>query len=77
MQVIRDFGEYRPWSGAVSTYERIEEEGKLDQLESILEEIFQSDTVSEAEINDLLWFEPETVYEWLGITDEEDEDEDQ
>ena len=26
--------------------------------------------MTETELNDLLWFEPETVYEWLGIRSE-------
>ena len=44
------------------------------ELEAILEDAYP-DGMDETELNDLLWFESETVFEWLGIGDEEDEDE--
>lgn len=66
------------WSGAKDTAERIwEEKGSegFDQLEAILEDVYP-DGIDETELNDLLWFDAETVYEWLGIGDEEDEEND-
>ena len=66
------------WSGAVATADRIWEERGTEgwnELEAILEDAYP-DGMDETELNDLLWFEPETVYEWLGIGDEE-EDEDE
>lgn len=66
------------WSGAVATADRIwEEQGSegFDQLEAILEDLYP-DGIDETDLNDLLWFDADTVYEWLGIEDEEDEDED-
>lgn len=41
---------------------------------NFLEDIFYENIPSDIEVNDLLWFEPEMIYESLGITDE-DEDE--
>ena len=38
-----------------------------------LEDLYP-DGMDETELNDLLWFEPETVYEWLGIEGEEEEE---
>ena len=64
-----DIYDFEPWSGAVDTYERIEREGKLDELDDILDEVYP-DGIDETELNDLLWFEPETVYEWLGMRTE-------
>ena len=32
------------------------------------------DGLSDTELNDLLWFEPEQIYDWLGIEEEEEED---
>ena len=61
------------WSGAVDTAERITEEGKWDSLEAILEDLYP-DGITDTQLNDLLWFEPNTVYEWLGISDNEEED---
>ena len=64
---------FEAWSGAVDTLDRVREAGKCDELESILEELYP-DGMSETELNDLLWFEPETVFEWLGIEEEEEEE---
>lgn len=75
MKLYREFSEgYTPWSGAVDTYNRIQDAGKWETLEAVLEDIYP-DGMTETELNDLLWFEPETVYEWLGISDEEEEEE--
>lgn len=71
--------EYEPWSGAVDTFNRIVDEGKLDTLECVLEDLYP-EGIDETSLNDLLWFESETVFEWLDIKDdedEEDEDEDE
>lgn len=66
-----DFDSFQPWSGAVDTYNRIQEEGKGAALETILDELYP-DGMTETELNDFLWFEPETIFEWLGIEEEED-----
>ena len=65
-----DLNSFEAWSGAVDTLERIQREGKCAELENVLEELYP-DGMTETELNDLLWFEPETVYEWLGIRSEE------
>ena len=65
-----DLNSFEAWSGAEETLERIQREGKCSLLEQILEDIYP-DGMTETELNDLLWFEPETVYEWLGIRSEE------
>ena len=62
---------FEAWSVAVDTLDRVREAGKCDELESILEDLYP-DGMSETELNDLLWFEPETVFEWLGIEEEEE-----
>ena len=65
-----DLNRFEAWSGAKETLERIQREGKCAELENVLEELYP-DGMTETELNDLLWFEPETVYEWLGIRSEE------
>ena len=68
---------FKFWSGAETTAQRIwEEQGSegFDQLEAILEDLYP-DGIDETDLNDLLWFDADTVYEWLGIDDEEEEDE--
>ena len=64
-----DLNSFQAWSGAKETLERIQREGKCAELENILEDLYP-DGMTETELNDLLWFEPETVYEWLGIRSE-------
>ena len=64
-----DLNRFEAWSGAKETLERIQCEGKCDLLEQILDDIYP-DGMTETELNDLLWFESETVYEWLGIRSE-------
>lgn len=71
-----DLNTFEAWCGAVDTLDRIREEGKTDELEDILDELYP-DGMSETELNDLLWFEPETVYEWLGISEDEEEEDKQ
>lgn len=67
---------FKFWSGAENTAQRIwDEQGSegFDQLEAILEDLYP-DGIDETDLNDLLWFDTDTVYEWLGIEDEEEDD---
>lgn len=65
--------EFTPWQGAVSTYDTIVEENKLDDLDFLLEDIYP-EGISEGQLNDILWFESDWLFENLGIKeDEEDE----
>lgn len=76
----QSLADFKFWSGAETTAQRIwEEQGSegFDQLEAILEDLYP-DGIDETDLNDLLWFDADTVYEWLGIDDkEEDDDEDE
>ena len=65
-----DLNSLEAWSGAKDTLDRIQREGKCAELENILEELYP-DGMTETELNDLLWFDSESVYEWLGIRSEE------
>ena len=65
-----DLNSFQAWSGAKDTLDRIQREGKCDVLEQILEDIYP-DGMTETQLNDLLWFDSESVYEWLGIRSEE------
>lgn len=68
--------DFKPWSGAVNTYERLERNNKLNELEWSLSEIFGKDDIEETELNDLLWFEPGTVFEIVGLETESEIEED-
>lgn len=61
--------DFKAWSGAKDTLNRVIAEDKCEELESMLEEMYP-DGMTDTELNDLLWFEPDTIYEWLGIPTE-------
>ena len=69
-----DLSDYRAWSGAVNTYNTIEEHDKLEELEQLIDELYP-DGLSFTELNDLLWFDSEFIFEQLGIQDEEESEE--
>ena len=75
MEMIVEFDEYyKPWSGAIDTWRTIEEEDRLGDVEEVLEELL-GDCPTITEINDLLWFDGDTVLQALGIlTDTEIEE---
>lgn len=66
-------GTYHPWSGAVDTWNTIEDNGLLEELDNLLEDLYP-DGLSETELNDLLWFDSDWIFEQLGISEDEDED---
>ncbi|MCM1226398.1 MAG: hypothetical protein NC320_03105 [Clostridium sp.] len=66
------FDNYQPWSGAVETWETLEKFGKLNALEQYIDEVYYNEgmgegVINETELNDLLWFEPEHIYEMVGL----------
>jgi hypothetical protein len=52
------------WSGAKNHYFSYNE---LKEIESQLEEVFYEEAPTETQINDLFWFEEETLCDWIGI----------
>ena len=52
------------WSGAKDRAENLTSQ-ELDQIESILEDLYP-DGMSDTQLNDLFWFDFETVLEWIG-----------
>ena len=73
LKVIIDFSDYKPWSGAVDTYELIKDADKLDELEAYFEELYP-DGITATQINDILWFDGKEVLKYLGLGDEEDKE---
>jgi len=69
-QSISDF---KFWSGAKDNAAELTF-SQLNEVESILEDLYP-EGIDETQLNDLFWFDFETVKDWLSITDEEDEDE--
>ena len=66
MELTVNFEDYTPWSGAIDTFNTIEEAGKIDELEGVVEEML-GETASMVEVNDLLWFEADEILDRLGI----------
>lgn len=72
-KVISSLEDYTPWSGAVETWDRISDEGKIEELDNLLEDLYP-DGIGLTELNDLLRYEQDWVYEELGISEEDAED---
>lgn len=74
MTIKKDYGFYdlkdEVWQGAVDTLDKIENEGKQDEFMEFLESYFV-DVPTITEVNDLLWFENDFVFESLGMEVEE------
>ena len=64
-----NIADFKAWGGAINTLDRIIAEDKCDELEAILDDLYP-DGITETELNDLLWFDDETVLGWLGIRTE-------
>lgn len=62
------------WSGAIDILEYIKEHGKEEELLALISELDMHDL---GEINDFLRFDDEYIFESLGITEEDEEEEEQ
>lgn len=77
-RVVRNFdlaSDYKPWSGAAKTWEKIVDAGKVEELEGYFEEMYPDGVDSVTAINDDLWFNDEEILDYLGIADEEEDEE--
>lgn len=63
---------FEAWSGGRDTLDVLVEKDLCDQLEAMLENDIFPDGCTDTELNDLLWFERDTIAEWLGFSDWED-----
>lgn len=70
IEIEISMSEFEPWAGAIDTFNKLEEMGLLDDLEGVLEEMYP-EGIDAAELNALLWFESEWLFEMLGIQEEE------
>ena len=68
-QSLRNF---RFWSGAKDFAKTLTDK-QFDQVEAILEDSYP-DGMTDTQINDLFWFEEETIREWLDLPTEEQEE---
>lgn len=63
------------WSGAKENAKELSGE-QLDNLETILEDAYP-DGIDATTLNDLMWFDFDTIKDWLGIEDDEEYDEEE
>lgn len=61
---------FQPWSGAKDTWETIQNNNKVEALESILEDMYP-EGLEEVKLNDLLWHESDWILESLGLETED------
>lgn len=74
MRVINDnlnLRNFDAWSGAVNTKETIINEGKAEDFNNLIEELYP-EGLTDTSLNDLLWFEEDWIFEMLGIEEEEE-----
>ena len=60
---------FEAWSGGENTLDRVIKEGKVDELEAVLKDLYP-DGIDETALNDILRFESDWVYEMCGIRSE-------
>ena len=68
--------DFDAWSGAKDTKETILHNNKGDEFDRLIEELYP-DGLSETSLNDLLWFESDWIFEQLGISEEEEENDEE
>lgn len=62
------------WGGATFTLDTIEDHGKEQEFMDLLDELYP-DGADETELNDFIAFEDDYIFESLGISDDDEEDE--
>ena len=70
-QTLQDFN---AWSGAISTKETIIENNKEQEFENLIDELYP-EGLTETQLNDILWFESDWIFEMLEINEEEENEE--
>ena len=68
--------DFNAWSGAIDTKKTIIENNKAEDFERLIDECYP-DGLTETQLNDILWFETDWIFENLGIDQEEEEEEEE
>ena len=67
-EVKFDIYSFEFWSGAKDRVRKIEEMGLMRDLEALIVDVFSdSESVSDTDINDFVWFEDDMINDYLGI----------
>ena len=62
----KSLADFEFWSGGKRA--EILTDEQFNEVESILEDLYP-DGMEDSQINDLFWFAPDTVADWLGFND--------
>lgn len=68
---ISSMSEFPAWSGGKQNLEKVIEKGQIDELDSLVEELYYDNTPTEGELNDLLWFGLDEIDEFKHLWDTE------
>lgn len=72
-QTLKNFD---AWSGAKDTKQTILDNGMEQDFENLIGELYP-DGLTDTQLNDLLWFDSEWIFDSLGITEEEETEEEE
>ena len=59
------------WGGAKEVIDTVHKHGKLDDLQDLLEEMYNESVPTKTEINDFVWFNKQSILENLDIADDD------
>ena len=57
------------WNGGIETKNTIIKNGKSEEFEALIDELYP-EGLTDTQLNDLLWYESEWIFEQLGIEEE-------
>lgn len=79
MQYIVDFDirEFPFWSGAAAHFKEVVAQGRIDELNGLIEERFQMSTPTKTEINDFVWHTAPDYMDLYKDNDDEENEEDE
>ena len=60
---------FHAWQGGKDTLDVLIEKDDVDEVESMMEDAFYGSDITDDDINDFLWFDSDTIAEWLGYRD--------
>ena len=74
MKVFKEISlwDFEGWSGAEETIRIIVENDKVEEFDQLIEELYP-EGIDETNLNDLLRFEDDWIFEALGIAEEVEE----
>ena len=61
---------FEAWAGAIETKKIILDAGLEEEFEMLIDELYP-EGLTDTELNDILWFDPDWILEALGIKEEE------